>query len=133
MLWIEPARLLLRKAQQDLVIVSRAADDFEIADEIVGFHVQQATEKCLKSVLAARGIAYRRTHDLQELYDLLEDSGVNVPGVALDLVAWSPFAVAYRYEDWFATHPVDRARAVDLVRALIAWVQSELAQMNPGG
>jgi len=39
--WIEQARLLLRKARQDVVIVSRAVDDPEIADEIVGFHVQQ--------------------------------------------------------------------------------------------
>ncbi len=64
MLWIEQARLLLRKARQDVVVVARAVDDQEIADEIVGFHVQQAAEKCMKAVLCARGISYRRTHDL---------------------------------------------------------------------
>ena len=38
------ARLLLRKARQDAVIVSKAVDDADIADEIVGFHVRQAGE-----------------------------------------------------------------------------------------
>lgn len=56
--WMEQARLLLRKARQDSVIVSRAVGDLEIADEIVGFHVQQACEKCMKAVLCARGISY---------------------------------------------------------------------------
>jgi hypothetical protein len=33
MLWMEQARLLLRKAQQDEVVVARAVSDAEIADE----------------------------------------------------------------------------------------------------
>jgi antitoxin (DNA-binding transcriptional repressor) of toxin-antitoxin stability system len=56
MAWTEPARLLLRKARQDQVIVSRAVDDAEIAEEIVGFHVQQACEKCMKAVLCIRAM-----------------------------------------------------------------------------
>jgi len=99
MAWTEPARLLLRKARQDQVIVSRAVDDAEIADEIVGFHVQQACEKCMKAVLCMHEVAYRRTHDLQELYDLLNDSGVSLPEALRELVEWSPFAVTYRYEE----------------------------------
>jgi HEPN domain-containing protein len=126
MLWIEQARLLLRKARQARVVVARAVDDLEIADEIVGFHVQQAAEKCMKAVLCARGISYRRTHDLQELHDLLHDAGVPLPDAVRELVTWSPFAVAYRYEDWAATDPVDRTRAHELVRAAIAWTEGEL-------
>src|SRR5438046_7081287 len=76
MAWTEQARLLLRKARQDRVIVARAVTDPEIADEIVGFHVQQAGEKCMKAVLCMHEVAYRRTHDLQELYDLLTDARV---------------------------------------------------------
>jgi HEPN domain-containing protein len=70
---MEQARLLLRKARQDAVIVERAVNDIETADEIVGFHVRQAAEKCFKAVLCSHGIVYRRTHDLQELHDLLAD------------------------------------------------------------
>lgn len=126
MAWTEQARLLLRKALQDEVIVSRAATDPEIADEIVGFHVQQASEKCMKAVLCMHEVAYRRTHDLQELYDLLHDSGIPLPEALRELVGWSPFAVTYRYEDWAAVDAVDRQRAGYLVRAAIEWTQTEV-------
>jgi len=64
MTWLNQAQLLLRKAEQDAVVVSRAVTDSEISDEIAGFHTQQAAEKAMKAVLSVRGIAYRRTHDL---------------------------------------------------------------------
>src|SRR4051812_47823405 len=117
MLWREQAELLLRKARQDVVVVARGVDDGEIADEVVGFHVQQAAEKCMKAVLCVRGISYRRTHDLQELHDLLDDAGLAMPAAVSELLTWSPFAVAYRYEDWLSTGVVDRVRAHVLVRA----------------
>jgi HEPN domain-containing protein len=109
--WLEQARLLLRKARQDSVIVAKAVSDADIADEIVGFHVQQVGEKCLKAVLSMHEVSYRRTHDLQELYDLLVDNGIPMSDEVEELVTWSPFAVAYRYEDWTDADPVDRARA----------------------
>ena len=40
----ELARLLLQKARQDLDLVVSVADSEAVADEIVGFHIQQATE-----------------------------------------------------------------------------------------
>jgi hypothetical protein len=126
MAWTEQARLLLRKARQDQVIVSRAVDDPEIADEIVGFHVQQACENCMKAVLCMHEVAYRRTHDLQELYDLFKDSGIALAEALRELVEWSPFAVTYRYEDWSAVDPVDRVRADCLVRAPIEWTEAEV-------
>jgi HEPN domain-containing protein len=126
MLWSEQAQLLLRKARQDVVVVARGVEDAEIADEVIGFHVQQAGEKCMKAVLCARGVGYRRTHDLQELHDLLDDAGLDLPDAVRELVSWSPFAVAYRYDDWQATDSVDRVRAHDLVRAAITWAEAEL-------
>jgi HEPN domain-containing protein len=126
MLWSEQAQLLLRKARQDVVVVARGVEDAEIADEVIGFHVQQAGEKCMKAVLCARGVSYRRTHDLQELHDLLDDAGLALPDAVRELVSWSPFAVAYRYDDWQATDSVDRVRAHDLVRVAITWAEAEL-------
>jgi HEPN domain-containing protein len=126
MLWSEQAHLLLRKARQDVVVVARGVADAEIADEVIGFHVQQAAEKCMKAVLCARGITYRRTHDLQELHDLLHDAAIAVPDAVRELVPWSPFAVAYRYDDWPAADPVDRDRAHELVRAALTWVEGEI-------
>jgi len=44
----EQAVRLLRKADQDLVVLQKWRTDPDIADELLGFHAQQAAEKMLK-------------------------------------------------------------------------------------
>ncbi len=44
----ELAVRLLMKAVQDEVAVDGLVNDVSIADEVIGFHLQQATEKLLK-------------------------------------------------------------------------------------
>ena len=56
------ARVLLDRADDDIRLVRRVVDDADIADAIVGFHAQQAVEKAIKAVLAAREIEYAKTH-----------------------------------------------------------------------
>ncbi len=47
----EKAAILARKAQGDAAAMRKLADDSEIADEIIGFHAEQAVEKWLKAVI----------------------------------------------------------------------------------
>jgi HEPN domain-containing protein len=49
---------------------------------VVGFHLQQCVEKALKAVLSHAGIAFRRTHDIAELLDLIADRGLGPPPYA---------------------------------------------------
>ena len=46
----ELARRFLTLADRDLRAFRKLSDDLEIDDEVVGFHAQQAVEKCLKAV-----------------------------------------------------------------------------------
>ena len=71
----EQAGFLLQRAHHDEVLVQEVLDAEHVADEIVGFHCQQALEKLLKALLSLRGVRYRKTHDLRELMDLLKDGG----------------------------------------------------------
>ena len=64
----ELARLLLQKARQDMELVVNVIDSKTVADEIIGFHIQQAIEKALKAALTRVGIQYQFTHDLTILY-----------------------------------------------------------------
>ena len=75
----EYARILLAKARDDAQIVRRARDDSGIADWIVGFHAQQASEKALKAVLSKREIEYPNTHSLKRLLQLICDSKLQIP------------------------------------------------------
>src|SRR2546422_10680310 len=86
----------------DLLIATPASDD-----QAIGFHAQQAVEKYLKAVLAANQIAFRKTHDLVELLDLLRDKGRTLPPDADSLDALNPFAVTWRYY-LFEAESVDR-------------------------
>ena len=72
----ELARLFIRKGIQDEDAASTLLENQDIADEIVGFHCQQAAEKYIKAVLVSRKIEFRKTHDLEELLQLLEDNEI---------------------------------------------------------
>ncbi len=99
--------------------------DADIADEVVGFHFQQAAEKLFKAVLAAHVVVYRKTHDLGELADLLSDAGHPLPDALSELDVWTPFAVEARYDFLASTSaPLDRPAARELLRQLRAWAEA---------
>jgi HEPN domain-containing protein len=64
---------------------------------MAAYHCQQAAEKLVKGLLAAAGVAFRRTHDLDELADLAAQhhSGArDLLNAVRPLTVWG---VAYRY------------------------------------
>lgn len=124
---IDAARKFLEKSTQDEVLLDKVLHDHDVADEIVGFHCQQAAEKTLKALLAYHQIEFRKTHDLAELIDLLMDNGHPIPVELSDLDKLSPFAVEYRYDLFSAgDSPFDRETARSLVINLRTWVEKQL-------
>lgn len=59
------ARRFLALADRDLRAFEKLVSDPEIDDEVIGFHAQQAVEKCLKAVLVRHSIEFRKVHDLE--------------------------------------------------------------------
>jgi len=74
----EVAGLLLQKAREDLSAAQVLVATEDQADHVIGFHLQQAAEKALKSVLAERAIEIPRTHDLGYLVELLGNFEVEI-------------------------------------------------------
>ena len=62
-----------------------------------GFHVQQAVEKALAAAPAHAQIVFRRTHDIAELMDLLENAGLAAPPHADHRDELDPYATEMRY------------------------------------
>ena len=117
-------RALLHKAADDQFVLELLVPQAESPNEIIGFHAQQALEKLLKAALCFHGIAFRRTHDLVELIDLLTDNGISCPDEVEEGRRLTPFATVFRYD---ALSPgddasFDRAWAVDCVVAVREWV-----------
>lgn len=129
----EHARVMLRMAHKDFNALTGMLDKALFADEIFGFHVQQAIEKALKAWLCAYGIAYPPTHDLARLLTLLERAGADVEQF-WPLVQFTIFAVQARYEDGLADldEPLERVVDIENVRTLLAATEKVIAE-NPMG
>ena len=93
----DEARQLLAAAYKDWRALDGMADPNTFAEEIFGFHAQQAVEKSLKAWLALLGVEFPRTHDLTLLLSTLETRDQNVESLQ-ELIEYNPYAVQYRYE-----------------------------------
>ncbi|MFA6291540.1 MAG: HEPN domain-containing protein [Victivallales bacterium] len=124
----ELACLFIRKGVQDEDAVSALLENRDIADEIVGFHCQQAAEKYMKAVLVSRKIEFRKTHDLEELLQLIEDNGIGKPEKSEDLGELEPFAVAFRYDFLDEPSLFDRRKALEIVRRVRAWAEIQISK-----
>ncbi len=126
---LDLARVLLARAIDDETIVRKALEDSEIADSIAGFHAQQSTEKLVKAVLAAHGMVFAKSHDLEYLIDLVADGGIAAPEDIRDAEVLTPWAVESRYE---GEQPpaFDRAVSLALVKQLRSWAESEIETVS---
>ena len=125
---LEHARAMLRMAHKDFNALTGMLDNALFADEIFGFHVQQAVEKALKAWLCTCDGAYPMTHELARLLTLLENQGAEVEKFWA-LVQYTMFAVQARYEEGVAEldEPIDRAVEIQNVRVLLVHVEQMIA------
>lgn len=121
---LNQAKNLLSVAQRDLTALAGMLDTSVFADEIFGFHIQQAVEKLFKAWLAALGTVYPLTHNLDLLLLLLEDLGCDVSDYR-ELADFSPFAVKLRYVNTGTEDaPVNREQALTQVQILYEQVKT---------
>ena len=120
---LDEARRFLNLARDDLAAFRALAAMPHIRQTIAFFHAQQAIEKSLKAVLFGKGEEFRRTHDLYELADRIEQAGVALPCSAEELGQMNPYAVEFRYDD--QTVPLLTRQEVDDIAArILAWASA---------
>ncbi len=124
------AQTLVQAAERDLELVQLMLEHSRGADEVFGFHVQQAVEKLLKAWLAIRGESYPLTHDLEQLFEVLAQGGVELGGFR-NLAVYTPFAVVLRYEALGSqVPPMDRPQAASRTASLLAQVREFLTESH---
>ena len=126
------ARVLLETAERDISALRGMGDAVVFADEIFGFHAQQAAEKLFKAWIASLGETYPQSHDIAALLDILNACGMDVDRFD-EMVDYTRCAVRLRYAaaDPGAT-PLDRDTAVRCVEALLEEVPKRLTRKGPG-
>lgn len=121
---IKQAGVMLRMAHKDFAaLIGMSRDTVAFADEIFGFHAQQAVEKALKAWICLHGIEYPFTHELARLMTILKSDGEDMEEFwALD--QYSVFSVQARYEEGDAAldEPLDRDAVIVEVQTLLDWV-----------
>ena len=116
----------LRIAQADLDEAQRMVKLSGFRDSSIGFRLQQACEKALKSWIHTKGGMAPFTHDLVALMDWLEESGSDVS--AFEQIAdLSFFAVQTRYDDTVEISSPDWPLLLGITASLIDQVQLELS------
>ena len=121
---LKKARALLDAAHRDLQALRGMLDSEFFAEEIFGFHVQQAAEKALKAWLEFLGETFPYTHDLGVLLQKLENRGCEVTEF-WDLLDFSLFAVQLRYDSLDGLdEPIDRQGSIEKIRALYLTVDA---------
>jgi HEPN domain-containing protein len=124
------AEQLLRKAADDEAAARAMLPLESVADTIVGFHAQQAVEKSLKAVLAARDIEFPFIHDIEGLADLCEEAGASLPDELDGVDRLTPYAAGLRYDD-DQRSIVARETALNWATAAVAWAGGQIQGEGP--
>ena len=95
--FLEQHALFILKARQDLTLVREVMGNNNVAPEIMLFHIQQGVEKLIKSLLCLHSIRFPKIHDLDELVELAQEHGIDLPPIMEKLTELSPYAVEMRY------------------------------------
>ena len=120
------ARVLVQVAKRDLSALRGMDDSHVFADQVFGFHAQQAAEKLLKAWLALLGEVYPLTHDLEVLLDRLQEREVSVDHLR-PLVEYTGYARNIRYgSDELISKPLDRTDAARRIEAPLEEVARQL-------
>jgi len=85
------------KAGIDLCVADSLLRDSDPVREAIAFHCQQATEKYLKALLVSRQIEFPKTHDLEQLLDLLAPVSPELVSELDGIGFLNPFGVIIRY------------------------------------
>ena len=125
---LDRARAMLRMAHKDFNALIGMQDNPLFADEIFGFHIQQAVEKALKAWLCIHTDTYPMTHELASLLALLELQGIEV-NAYWPLVQYTIFAVQARYEEGITEldELIDRKVEILNVHTLLTHVEHAIA------
>lgn len=114
------ALMFCRAAERDRItfdILSAAAN---APLENLCFNAQQYVEKLLKAALTLRGVAFRRTHDIAMLAQMLTAAGGDLPAPLDALKNLAPCAVLARYAD-VPFIDIDRDELTRLVAGASQW------------
>ena len=130
--FLKQYEILYKKAKTDLKVAKNILEDFENGDEeldleIIMFHLQQATEKLLKSILAYNKKHFSKTHDIENLIFSCNQSSINLIENIDLLIPLTDYAVEGRYS--IIHDDLDNAdEYIEILDELLKFVEKEIKE-----
>jgi HEPN domain-containing protein len=124
----EYAELLAGKARDELRAAEALVATEGQASHVVGFLLQQAVEKSLKSLLAAREVEIPHAHNLGDLLALVQAQQVELPAAVASANWMTPWGVTFRYDD--QGEDLDVEAALEAATTAIGLAEHVLAEDN---
>jgi HEPN domain-containing protein len=93
------------------------------------FEAQQAAEKAIKGVFIQRGVIFPYIHDLKDLLQRLEHSGVRIPKYVKQADELTPYTVLTRYPR--LGRPFTQRqyrRAVRIAESVLRWAERRIGR-----
>jgi len=87
----------LQKAEEDFAVARYLLESGTTYWGAIGFHAQQAAEKFLKAYLVHQQIEFPKTHDIEELLDLLSRVDESLAASLRIAGELNPYGVEVRY------------------------------------
>ena len=87
----------LAKAEEDWTAANVLLAEKVLLVATIGFHAQQAAEKYLKAFLVANQVEFPKTHDLEEILDMVGCVKADLAASLRDAKALTKYAVETRY------------------------------------
>ena len=113
----------LRRAKGNLALAKQRKPREAFWEDLC-FEAQQAAEKAVKAVLRFHQIDFPKTHDLRQLFTLLDSKGHSTPHDIWEAVDLTDFAVETRYPG--PAEPVTQKEyraAVKAAEEVVKWAQ----------
>jgi HEPN domain-containing protein len=100
--FLEQHQVLYKKGVADFNAAKILFDQFNQGElaldiDIILFHLQQSAVKLIKAILSKQKVNFPKIHDLEQLYNLLHSTGIEVSVDIEWLIQLNDFAVEGRY------------------------------------
>ncbi len=119
----------LKHAISDIKFAKLGKKEQDILSQQICFHARKTVEKALKAILLFCKIDFPLTHDIEELIELLTNSGISVPEEILETDILTPYAVETRYPGyWGEITENDVDEALNLAEKVIEWVKKYISE-----
>ena len=131
---LELVRQWLGKAEEDFAVAQHLVAGQVPFYGAVGFHAQQAAEKFMKTLLVRFQVEFPKTHDLDQLIDLVAGIDNDLAGSLRKAASLTQYAVEVRYPSESPQLTADEAKnAVQLAAHVRETVLTRLKNYLQGG